>query len=131
MLDPAMCRPGRLDKFLYVDLPSPAERGEIMRTLIRGVRLGSTSSISLDSEHDMMVSIIAQLAIDKCDGYSGADLAALVHEAAVGALRGILLSGQIAKEGFQGPQSNSRISVTPHDFEQALSKLGPSVNAVQ
>ncbi|KAG8729603.1 hypothetical protein FRC11_008386 [Ceratobasidium sp. 423] len=131
MLDPAMCRPGRLDKLLYVDLPGPAERGEIMRTLIRGVRLGSTSTISLDSERDMIVSTIAQLAIDRCDGYSGADLAALVREAAVRALRSILLSGQIAKDGLQGSQTDNRISVTPHDFEQALSKLGPSVSAVQ
>ncbi|CAE6435948.1 unnamed protein product [Rhizoctonia solani] len=131
MLDPAMCRPGRLDKLLYVDLPSSAERGEIMRTLVRGVRLGSTSTVSLDSERDVIVSVIAQLAIDRCDGYSGADLAALVREAAVGALRSVLLSGQIAKDALQGPQTDNRISVTPHDFEAALSKLGPSVSAVQ
>ncbi|CAE6411065.1 unnamed protein product, partial [Rhizoctonia solani] len=131
MLDPAMCRPGRLDKLLYVDLPSSSERGEIMRTLIRGVRLGSTSSISLDSERAKIVSTIAQLAMDKCEGYSGADLAALVREAAVGALRSVLLSGQISQNNVEQSQSDNRISVTPRDFEQALSKLGPSVSAVQ
>ncbi|CAE6502385.1 unnamed protein product [Rhizoctonia solani] len=131
MLDPAMCRPGRLDKLLYVDLPSPSERGEIMRTLVRGVRLGSAPSTSLESERDMIVSTVAQLAMDKCDGYSGADLAALVREAAVGALRSVLLSGQISKGESGMVQSDSRISVTPHDFEQALSKLGPSVSAIQ
>ncbi|CAE6497148.1 unnamed protein product [Rhizoctonia solani] len=131
MLDPAMCRPGRLDKLLYVDLPSPSERGEIMRTLIRGVRLGSTPSASLDSERDMIVSTVSQLAMDKCDGYSGADLAALVREAAVGALRSVILSGQIAKAGSEVSQNDNRISVTPRDFEQALSKLGPSVSTVQ
>ncbi|KAH9835158.1 P-loop containing nucleoside triphosphate hydrolase protein, partial [Rhodofomes roseus] len=31
----AMCRPGRLDKLLYVDLPSAEERTEIGRTLMR------------------------------------------------------------------------------------------------
>ncbi|CUA71624.1 Cell division control protein 48 homolog A [Rhizoctonia solani] len=131
MLDPAMCRPGRLDKLLYVDLPSPSERGEIMRTLVRGVRLGSAPSTSLESERDMIVSTVAQLAMDKCDGYSGADLAALVREAAVGALRSVLLSGQISKGESGVAQGDSRISVTPHDFEQALSKLGPSVSAIQ
>ncbi|KAH9930123.1 P-loop containing nucleoside triphosphate hydrolase protein [Fomitopsis serialis] len=40
MIDPAMCRPGRLDKLLYVDLPSAEERGEIVRTLVRKVPLG-------------------------------------------------------------------------------------------
>ncbi|KAH7322253.1 P-loop containing nucleoside triphosphate hydrolase protein [Rhizoctonia solani] len=131
MLDPAMCRPGRLDKLLYVDLPSPSERGEIMRTLIRGVRLGSTSSISLDSERNTIVSTIAQLTMDECDGFSGADLAALVREAAVGALRSVLLSGQISQDNMEGPQTDKRISVTLRDFKQALSKLGPSVSAVQ
>ncbi|KAL5638644.1 hypothetical protein ACGC1H_003113 [Rhizoctonia solani] len=130
MLDPAMCRPGRLDKLLYVDLPSPSERGEIMRTLIRGVRLGSTPSVFLDSERDVIVSRIAQLAMDKCDGYSGADLAALVREAAVGALRSVLLLGQF-KDGPGASQGDNRISVTPHNFEQALSKLGPSVSVIQ
>ena len=40
MIDPAMCRPGRLDKLLYVDLPSPEERVEIFRTLTRKVPFG-------------------------------------------------------------------------------------------
>jgi ribosome biogenesis ATPase len=40
MIDPAMVRPGRLDKLLYVDLPAAQERGEIIRTLLRGVPLG-------------------------------------------------------------------------------------------
>ncbi|EUC56148.1 ribosome biogenesis ATPase RIX7, partial [Rhizoctonia solani AG-3 Rhs1AP] len=131
MLDPAMCRPGRLDKLLYVDLPSPSERGEIMRALIRGVRLGSTPSVSLDSERDIIVSRIAQLAMDKCDGYSGADLAALVREAAVGALRSVILSGELTKDAPGASQGDNRISVTLHNFEQALSKLGPSVSAIQ
>ena len=34
MLDLAMCRPGRLDKLLYVDLPAADERAEIIRTLL-------------------------------------------------------------------------------------------------
>lgn len=131
MLDPAMCRPGRLDKLLYVDLPSSEERGEIMRTLVRGVRLGSTPSVSLDSERDAIVSSIAQLAMDKCDGYSGADLASLVREAAVGALRSVLLSGSVSRDGLGDTTKGERIAVTLVDFKQALSKLGPSVSAVQ
>lgn len=141
MLDPAMCRPGRLDKLLYVDLPTPGERGEIMRTLIRGVRIGlgpasmstAQKSISLsptteqlaDTERDETAASIAQLAIDKCDGYSGADLAALVREAAVGALRSVLLSSPPSGKDEGG------IVVTLGDFVRALGKLGPSVSAVQ
>ncbi|KAF8597286.1 AAA-domain-containing protein, partial [Ceratobasidium sp. AG-I] len=123
MLDPAMCRPGRLDKLLYVDLPSPGERGEIMRTLVRGVRVGR--AVPADPERDDTVASIAQLAIDKCDGYSGADLAALVREAAVGALRSVLLSNSTPEKSEGG------IVVTLADFVRALSKMGPSVSAVQ
>ncbi|TFK80300.1 AAA-domain-containing protein, partial [Polyporus arcularius HHB13444] len=35
MIDPAMCRPGRLDKLLYVDLPTADERAEIVRKMTR------------------------------------------------------------------------------------------------
>ena len=35
MIDPAMLRPGRLDKTLYIELPTPEERLEILKTLVR------------------------------------------------------------------------------------------------
>ena len=35
MIDPAMIRPGRLDKLLYVALPKECERLEILRTVTR------------------------------------------------------------------------------------------------
>ncbi|QRV81448.1 AAA family ATPase [Ceratobasidium sp. AG-Ba] len=129
MLDPAMCRPGRLDKLLYVDLPSPEERGDIMRTLIRGVRIGTLSTSDVHSR-DEAVAAISQLAIDKCDGYSGADLAALVREAAVGALRSVLLAAP-PKRDDSAEASDTRLEVTIDDFVHALVKLGPSVSAVQ
>ena len=34
MLDPAICRPGWLDKFLYVNLPTADEQAEIIRMLL-------------------------------------------------------------------------------------------------
>ena len=68
MIDPAMCRPGRLDKLLYVDLPTADERAEIIRTIIRKVRLTPDSRVT--EEVDLLVR-------EKCDGYSGADLAAI------------------------------------------------------
>jgi ribosome biogenesis ATPase len=75
MIDPAMLRPGRLDKALYVDLPTVDERLDILKTVSRKSPLDS----SLD---------LAQIAADpRCDGFSGADLASLVREAAVAALR--------------------------------------------
>jgi ribosome biogenesis ATPase len=35
MIDPAMLRPGRLDKLLYVPLPTPEERVKILKTCAR------------------------------------------------------------------------------------------------
>ena len=44
MIDPAMCRPGRLDKLLYVDLPTAEERVEIITTLTRKLPLGDSAN---------------------------------------------------------------------------------------
>lgn len=39
LIDPAMLRPGRLDKLLYVPLPTREERGGILEALAKGVEL--------------------------------------------------------------------------------------------
>ncbi|GAA5883500.1 hypothetical protein JCM3774_000585 [Rhodotorula dairenensis] len=75
ILDPAMCRPGRLDKLLYVDLPTAPERVEVLRAVTRKTPLAD----------DVDLERIASSA--KADGLSGADLSALAREAAVSALR--------------------------------------------
>jgi ribosome biogenesis ATPase len=67
MIDPALMRPGRLDKLLYVPLPDPQGRGSILRTLVRKVPLAA----------DVDVTNIGESA--QCDGFSGADLASLVR----------------------------------------------------
>ncbi|KAJ7052490.1 P-loop containing nucleoside triphosphate hydrolase protein [Mycena amicta] len=105
MIDPAMVRPGRLDKLLYVDLPGPRERAEIVRTLLRGVPIADA------------VDMVEQLVHDKCDGYSGADLAALIREAGVSALRRTL--------GRPEDMDSQEVSVTvgPADFADAYEAL--------
>lgn len=35
IIDPAVLRPGRLDKILYVDLPTSADRVDILRALTK------------------------------------------------------------------------------------------------
>lgn len=67
MVDSALLRPGRLDKLLYVPLPDPAGRASILDTLVRRVPLAGdvdVPSIGM-SQH--------------CEGFSGADLGALVR----------------------------------------------------
>ncbi len=70
-----MCRPGRLDKLLYVPVPGPEARVAILQALTR------RSPLALDVDLD-------EVAVSPAaDGYSGADLAALVREAAVLSLK--------------------------------------------
>lgn len=68
MIDEAMLRPGRLETLLYVELPKPNERVDILRALIRqrGV---------LDPE---LAEIGRQ---DLCNNFSGADLESLLRKA--------------------------------------------------
>ncbi|KAH9941337.1 P-loop containing nucleoside triphosphate hydrolase protein [Amylocystis lapponica] len=117
MIDPAMCRPGRLDKLLYVDLPAPDERAEIVRTLVRRVPLVPSA-----------VDAVAELVRGRCEGFSGADLAALVREAGVVALRRAL--GALDGLG-PGPDAQLGMEVRADDFERALEKVSPSVSATQ
>eukprot|EP00929_Paragymnodinium_shiwhaense_P000830 TRINITY_DN101038_c0_g1_i1.p1 TRINITY_DN101038_c0_g1~~TRINITY_DN101038_c0_g1_i1.p1 ORF type:complete len:824 (-),score=213.12 TRINITY_DN101038_c0_g1_i1:120-2591(-) len=73
IVDPAMLRPGRLDRLLFVPLPTEAGRLEILRAHAK--RLPLTDDVDLPT--------LSQ----KCEGFSGADLAALVREAAMTAIR--------------------------------------------
>lgn len=71
IIDPALLRPGRLDKTLYVPLPSPEGRVHILRALTRATPLApdvDLQTIGLDAH---------------CTGFSGADMASVVREAAV------------------------------------------------
>ncbi|KAF9221776.1 AAA-domain-containing protein [Gyrodon lividus] len=67
LIDAALLRPGRLDKSILCDMPDEEDRKEILKAVSRKVTLGS--SVDLDE--------IARLA----DGYSGADLQALIYNA--------------------------------------------------
>ncbi|KAI0246795.1 P-loop containing nucleoside triphosphate hydrolase protein [Lactifluus subvellereus] len=132
MLDPAMCRPGRLDKLLYVDLPSPDERAEIVRTLLvrRRVPLAPPTPAAADNIAEMVRGA-------RGEGYSGADLAALVREAGVRALRRALGTleemeeGRPAEGGHEATTGMGSVVVLVEDFQAALEKVAPSVSAVQ
>ncbi len=65
-----MLRPGRLGTLLFVDLPGPEERVEILKTLIRARTMADLGRVAR-----------------RCEGYSGADLESLLRAAGVAALR--------------------------------------------
>ncbi|WP_156426220.1 ATP-binding protein, partial [Nocardia jinanensis] len=73
LIDPALLRPGRLERLVFVPPPGADAREAILRTTGRAVPLAE----SVD---------LARLAID-LDGFSAADCAALLREAALSAMR--------------------------------------------
>jgi cell division protease FtsH len=72
-LDPALRRPGRFDREVVVPLPNRSERRAILASHARG------KTLSADSDFDQVAAATP--------GFSGADLANLVNEAAVTAVR--------------------------------------------
>ena len=71
VLDPALTRPGRFDRQIYVPLPDIKGRLEILKVHSRKVKLGPSV--------DLMRLARAT------PGFSGADLAAIINESALGA----------------------------------------------
>ncbi len=98
LLDPALLRPGRIDKIIKVPAPDVEARKAILRIHSRNVPLAK--NISLEE--------IAH----KTEGYSGADLEALIRESALIAL---------AESNFKG--SEIRLS----HIGEAMKKMVPSV----
>ncbi|XP_053568571.1 nuclear valosin-containing protein-like isoform X1 [Bombina bombina] len=112
IIDPAILRPGRLDKTLYVGLPPPADRLAILKTITKdGARPPLGSDVSLE--------VIAY--DERCDCFTGADLSALVREASVSALRQEML--------HKDPVSSTgEMKVCQKHFEAAFKKVKPSVS---
>ena len=91
VLDPALLRPGRFDRQVVVPLPDIRGREQILQVHMRKVPIAA----------DVKAHVIAR----GCPGFSGADIANLVNEAALFAARG-----------------NKRL-VDMDDFERAKDKI--------
>lgn len=75
MIDKAFLRPGRFDRVVHVSLPTLDERISILRVHISRMRMKPAD--------DPNVERICKTLAETCDGFSGADLAALCRAAAV------------------------------------------------
>lgn len=95
IIDPAMLRPGRLETLLFVNLPSPLERVEILQTLVR----------KLPIEFSEQMRRLAE----ECEGFSGADLGSLLRRAGYLAIK---RRDAIKIEDFVEAKSFIRPSVT-------------------
>ena len=103
IIDPALLRPGRIDKLKYVPLPDGAGRQKILARI--------TESLPID-QVDM--SFIAA----ETQGYSGADIAALVREACAMAIRDV--AAHVHMSHFKSALLKSRASVSDKDHKVYL-----------
>ncbi|KAL0752090.1 hypothetical protein Bca101_034093 [Brassica carinata] len=110
LLDPALLRPGRLDRLLMCDFPSPPERLEILTVLSR--KLPMADDVNLDP--------IAAMT----EGFSGADLQALLSDAQLAAVHEFL-----SKEDRTEPGTTPMI--TDPLLKSIASKTKPSVSEAE
>ncbi len=99
ILDPALLRPGRFDKIIYVPPPDKRSRLEILRIHTRSVPLAEDVDLELIAE--------------KTKGYSGADLEYLVREAALFALRDDINTRRVYMRHFEKALRRVKPSITP------------------
>jgi transitional endoplasmic reticulum ATPase len=99
LVDPALARPGRLERLIYVPPPDAQARAAILRATAKGIPLAA--DVSLDA-----------LAADM-DGYSSADCAAVLREAALGAMRRSLDAPEVTAPDVAAARRAVRPSLDP------------------
>ncbi len=99
ILDPAVLRPGRFDRLIYVPAPDQKTLEQIFKIY--------TSNMPLDKT--VNVQELARMAL----GYSGADVEALCREAALNALRKNSEAKEVTADDFTTAMENIKPSITP------------------
>lgn len=129
MIDPAMLRPGRLDKTLFIELPNRDEKLDILKTIIKSNGTPIAEDVNLENIIDD----------ERVRNFSGADLASLVRESSVLALkRRFFRNNEIQSVGENDLDKefedlsvgfdDHQIVVGVEDFHHALQKIKPSVS---
>lgn len=112
IIDPAILRPGRLDKTLFVGLPPPTDRLAILKTITKnGTKPPLDADVNLEA-------IAGDL---RCDCYTGADLSALVREASICALR-----QEMARQ--KSGNEKGELKISHKHFEEAFKKVRSSIS---
>ncbi len=112
LLDPALLRPGRFDELIYVTVPEPEARLQILKI--------HTSAMPVGEDVDL------QTLADRTRGYTGADLEDLVRRAGLQALRENLQADTVPMRFFEEALKESRASVTPEmekEYEEITESL--------
>lgn len=99
LIDPALLRPGRLERLVFVPPPDAEARADILRA--------SSKSVPLSDDVDLDL-----LATD-LDGYSAADCSALLREAALTAMRRSLDAAFVTADDVETARKTVRPSLDP------------------
>jgi SpoVK/Ycf46/Vps4 family AAA+-type ATPase len=103
LIDPALLRPGRLERLVFVEPPDAEARREILRTAGESVPL--TGDVDLDR-------LAAEL-----EGYSAADCVALLREAALTAMRRSIDAADVTAADLAAAREKVRPSLDPGQVE--------------
>ena len=99
IIDPAILRPGRFDRRVYVPPPTEEARRKILEI--------KTESMPLDESVDL------DMLARQMNGYSGADIEAISREAAINALRRDVDTEKVILSDFEMAMSETPPSITP------------------
>ncbi|CAN5632594.1 CDC48 family AAA ATPase [soil metagenome] len=108
IIDPALLRPGRFDRILYVPPPDRESRLQIIKI--------HTKKKPLDLDVDI------EVLADKTDGYTGADIASLSSAAVMLALREHITKYPDSKEA---EKQTKDLKINMQHFENAMKKIRP------
>lgn len=103
LIDPALLRPGRLEKLVFVEPPDAEARREILRTA------GKSIPLSEDVDLDALAG--------ELEGYSAADCVALLREAALTAMRRSIDAADVTGADVAKARENVRPSLDPVQVE--------------
>ncbi len=110
IMDPALLRPGRFDKSIFIGPPDKDSRRSIFGIHTRGKPLAD----DVDLE---------KLA-DETEGCTGADISAICNEAVMNAVRRLIAKGKEPTD-----EKIQACKVDAEDFQEALGKFGPAKRA--
>ena len=101
-LDPAILRPGRIDRVIYIGLPEKSERRAIL-----DIALQNTPTAVDDAELEELAEAL--------EGYTGAEIVSLCREAMYGALQEDLHTDRVGMRHLRGAMAAVRPRVSPTD----------------
>ncbi len=106
IMDPALLRPGRFDKSIYIGPPDQKSREDIFGIHTAGKPLDDTVNLKILAE--------------KTEGCTGADISAICNEAVMTAVRRLVASGKVPAQ-----EEIDKCKVGMDDFLGAVDKFGP------